>query len=120
MRLADVYSQQRRRTDLASTQKRLAEAWEASMGPDAVVVANTLHRLARTQLQNGDFAGGKESINRAIEILERKYGDVAATAHALATLALMRKAWECRRRESGRGSGNGNNPKTKHDGSRPG
>jgi TonB family protein len=92
MRLADVYSQQRRLTDLASTQKRIVKAWEASAGSDAVVVANTLYRLANTQLQSGDLPGGRESITRAIQILEAKLGEASATAHALVTLGQIEKS----------------------------
>jgi TonB family protein len=91
IRLSEVYSQQRRLADLASIQKRIVESWEASAGRDSLVVANVLHRLANTQRLTGDLNGGKESITRAIEILEANPGEAAATASALAALAQIEK-----------------------------
>jgi TonB family protein len=88
MQLQDVYQRQRRNVDLAPVQTRLVKAWESLAGPDSVVVANNVYRLAGTLEQTGQFAESEEAIQRAIAIFEKTYGGNApAVGYALGRLA---------------------------------
>jgi TonB family protein len=92
MSLADLYSRERRLTDLASIQTRLVKAWEAGAGPRSVVVANVLCRLSNTQVQTGNFLDAEQSIQRALTILETEYGvDAPTVGYASGLLSTIEK-----------------------------
>lgn len=64
-----------RNADRAPIEISLVKAWEQQEGPGSVVVANNLYFLAGTLEQTERFTEAEESIQRAIAILGKTYGD---------------------------------------------
>ena len=88
MALADTENALRDTAALEDSQIQLVKTWTDALGPDEPVVANNLVRLAQTYERTAKFAEAAKSIQQALPILKKTYGDTdPSVGYAIAILS---------------------------------